>query len=467
MALYDIVIAGARVIDPDTGTDEILNAGISGGSIAALSRNSLAGKQEIDGGGLVLAPGFIDLHTHEDTIEGGPGPLNKPLENRFFFPNVISACAMRTGNTFIMGGNCGYSNYPMGAYLEKLEALNLPINCMSLVGNVTLRQRLGLGDYDRASPMQIAKLKSMAAAALKEGAAGISFGLQYAPGTEFGELLALCSAAAEAGKFFAVHMRYDVPAIALEGVEEVIAAAKITGAGLQISHLASNVYGENTAGENNIKKAALLIDEARKGGADIYADVYPYNVWATSIQSAVFDQGVDEFNFEIEDLELISGEMAGQYCTPELFEKLRNAPEDTMVACHNAMPSEDIEDAYKLEYACVGSDALLTLSGDHIKGHPRSAGSPARFLKEFVREKKSFPLIEGLRKLTLNPAKRLGLEKKGRVQEGCDADLVLFDFDKIADRASYGIDVCALPSEGIRALIAGGRLVHSGAAREG
>ncbi|MDR1047773.1 MAG: amidohydrolase family protein, partial [Treponema sp.] len=312
MAFYDMVIAGARVIDPETGTDEILNTGINGGSIAALSRNSLEGKREIDGGGLILAPGFIDLHTHEDTIEGGSGPLNKPLENQFFFPNVISACAMRTGNTFIMGGNCGYSNYPMGAYLQKLEALSLPINCMSLVGNVSLRQRLGLGDYDRASPAQIVKLKNMAAAAMKEGAAGISFGLQYAPGTEFGELVALCSAAAEAGKFFAVHMRYDVPTIALEGVEEVLAAAKITGAALQISHLASNVYGKNTAGENNIKKAALLIDEARKGGADIYVDVYPYNVWATSIQSAVFDQGVDEFNFGIEDLELISGEMAGR-----------------------------------------------------------------------------------------------------------------------------------------------------------
>jgi N-acyl-D-amino-acid deacylase len=460
MALYDTVIAGARVIDPETGTDEILNAGISGGSIAALSRNSLAGEKEIDGGGLVLAPGFIDIHTHEDTIENGPGPLNKPLENQFFFPNVISACAMRTGNTFIVGGNCGYSNYPMGAYLQKLEALKLPIGYMSLAGNISLRQRLGLGEYDKASPVQIEKLKRMAAAALEEGAAGISFGLQYAPGTEFGELIALCSAVAEAGKFFAVHMRYDVPALALAGVEEVLAAAKITGAALQISHLASNVYGKNASGENNIEKAALLIDEARKGGANVYADVYPYDTWATTIQSTVFDQGVDEFNFGIEDLELISGEMAGRYCTPELFEKLRNAPEDTMVACHNAMPFADIEAAYKLEYACVGSDALLTLSGDHIKGHPRSAGSPARFLKEFVREKKSFSLIEGLRKLTLNPAQRLGLEKKGRVREGCDADLVLFDFEKIADRASYGVDNCALPSEGIRAVIAGGALVY-------
>ncbi|MDR1948083.1 MAG: amidohydrolase family protein [Spirochaetaceae bacterium] len=450
---YDMVISGARVIDPETGRDAVLQVGIEGGSIAAVSRNDLSGKTEIDGRGLVLAPGFIDIHTHEDITE--------EKREAFRIPRQTAACALRTGNTLILGGNCGGSNYPVGKYLAALKQAALPISCPTLVGGTTLRSSLGLGNYDRADAAEISRLKDLAAAALDEGAAGISLGLQYAPGTGFDELLALAQTAAEKNKFFAVHMRYDTPLKAALTLEEVIAAAKTAGAPLEISHLAANVYGKDAAGNDNIRVAADMIQAARREGADILADVYPYDTWATSIKSAVFDKGFDEFNFNAADLEILSGDRAGQFCTEELFEELRRAEEDTSVACHNAIPAGDIEEAYTLEFTCVGSDAVISTGGGHIKGHPRSSSSPARFLREFVREKKLFPLIEGIRKLTLIPASRLGLEKKGRLQEGCDADMVLFDFEAITDRAGFGVDICALPPLGIKQVFSGGALVYS------
>ncbi|MCL1818968.1 MAG: amidohydrolase family protein [Spirochaetaceae bacterium] len=447
MPEFDLVVSGARVIDPETGRDEVLSVGVRGGLIAALCKDAPAGRRHINGEGLVLSPGFIDIHTHEDGLEPPPGEA-------FQLPEKAAACALRTGNTTIAGGNCGYGNYPVGDYLAALARARLPITCLSFVGNISLRNTLGLDNYTQASPSQIARMKTLALAALDEGAIGISFGLQYAPGTSFAELIALAGAAAEKNTFVAVHMRHDTPKKAIETTREIIAACRISGAPVQISHFAANVYGGN-----NIAEASRLIIES---GLDISADVYPYNAWATGLKAAVFDNGFDDFNFGVEDLEILSGPRAGERCTPESFRELRAAAHDTAVACHNAIPMADIEEAYKLPFVCVASDAHLSVDGGRVKGHPRSAGSPARFLREFVREKKLFPLIEGIKKLTLLPAQRCGLSRKGRVQEGCDADLCLFDPQTITDTADFGPETCALPPRGIKCVIAGGRVVYEG-----
>jgi N-acyl-D-amino-acid deacylase len=317
-----------------------------------------------------------------------------------------------------------------------------------------LRAAVGLDNYGEASPSQIAQMKALTLVALDEGAVGVSFGLQYAPGTSFAEFIALAGAAAEKSKFIAVHMRHDTPPKAIETVQEVIAACRISGAALQISHLAANVYGGN-----NLDEAVRLLAGS---GIDFTADMYPYNVWATGLKSAVFDNGFDDFNFGVEDLEILSGPRAGQRCTGESFRELRLAEEETAVACHNAIPMADVEEAYKLPFVCVGSDSHLTVDGGKAKGHPRSAGSPARFLREFVREKKLISLPEGIKKLTLIPAKRCALSRKGRVQEGCDADLCLFDPLTITDKAGFGPETCALPPTGIKCVIVAGRVAYEG-----
>jgi N-acyl-D-amino-acid deacylase len=302
-------------------------------------------------------------------------------------------------------------------------------------------------------------MKALAREALEEGAVGVSFGLQYAPGTGFDELIALAGAAAEKGGFFSVHLRYDFPRRALKAVEEVIAAAEISGAPLEISHIAANVYGD-TNGSSNIEETLNRIAASK---ASIGADMYPYDTWATGIKAAFLDEGLDNYNFTETDVEIISGPLAGQYCTRELYQKLRTQAEDTAIACHNATPQEAIEAAYRLPFVAVGSDGVISIGADgSTKGHPRIAGTPAKFLKEYVREKKLLTLTEGLRRLTLLPADRLGLANKGRIQTGCDADLVLFNPDTIADKAGYGVNACTLPPAGIACVIAGGRVVYEG-----
>jgi N-acyl-D-amino-acid deacylase len=448
---FDLVVSGARIMDPESGMEEVLNLGVKAGSIAALSREALKAAEEIDGRGLVLSPGFIDPHIHEESAEGEKA-------GEFRFPRQVAACAAATGNTTILGGNCGESNYPAGKYLSRLEKEALPINCFTLAGCTTLRRTLGIGDYDAASSSQILRMKDMALESMDEGALGVSFGLQYCPGTGFAEVLALCEAVRERGRFFAVHMRYDTPSRAVETVEEAISASRITGAALQISHYAANVYGVSSGG-NNLEITSRFIENS---GADICADMYPYDTWATYIRSAVFDKGFEDFNFGVRDLEIISGPLAGQYCTPEIFAELRHASAETTVACHNAIPMKDLETVYRLPFVCLGSDAIMSIDAGGVKkSHPRAAGSPARFLREFVREKRCLSLMEGLRKLTLLPANRLGLGKKGRIREGSDADLCLFDPETITDRAGYGLETCALPPVGIKAVICGGRVVYS------
>ena len=199
----------------------------------------------------------------------------------------------------------------------------------------------------------------------------------------------------------------------------------------------------------------------RESGGDISCDMYPCNAWATTLQSAVFDDGFENFNFSVEDVEILTGEHAGEYCTPELYEELRKSPVPVRVACHNAMPMEDVEAAYKLPYCMMGSDGQMRKTPDgHLLGHPRGAGSPARILGEFVREKKLFSLMEGLKKMTSLPAERFGLAGKGKIAEGADADLVLFDPDTIEDMARFGVDVCGIPPKGIYLVIVGGKVSY-------
>ena len=170
----------------------------------------------------------------------------------------------------------------------------------------------------------------------------------------------------------AVHMRYDYPEKAKETLEEILSLGKETGVRIEISHLAANLYG------NGIISWA---DQAiRDSQCSVACDMYPYNVWATSLQSAVFDEGFDHFNFTVEDLEILSGEHAGEYCSEKLFAELRKKQENIKIACHNAMPPEDVEAAYRLPYCMMGSDGQFHRdeSGLFRLASPRVMGIPCR-----------------------------------------------------------------------------------------
>ena len=444
--LFDTVIQNARAMDPETGLDAQRNIGILDGRIAAVTTEKLTGKEQYDAMGLIASPGFIDIHTHEDTLqtEGHDGKVPAPTQT--------ALSAMKTGCTTIVTGNCGMSAENMALYSQALAEANLPIRVAYQVGNMALRSLQGLDEYTNANTEQIAAMGKALQTGLSTGALGASFGLQYAPGTSREEFTALCKELKRAGKYAAVHMRYDFPAKAIQAVKEVVEVAQETGVSMQISHLAANVYGAGM-----IEEAARLIENS---GADITCDMYPYNVWATGLQSAVFDDGFNSFNFGVEDLEILTGPYAGEYCTAALFQKLRTTQEDTQVACHNAMPLEDVVHAYSLPFVFMGSDGqLIKDAAGHIKGHPRGATSPVKFLSEFVRDKHCCTLMEGIAKLTLLPAKRCGFEKRGRLQQGCDADITLFSLEQLRVEAGFGVDVCAKPPAGIKLVLGQGKRV--------
>ena len=437
--MFDYIVTNARVIDPETGYDRVASVAVRDGVIAQIAEQIspealTQAKELVDGTGCILCPGFIDIHAHEDVFPDTGGTV---------LPIETAQAAYREGITTLVTGNCGISDFPTDRYLRRLQAAALPIHTPYYVGNVALRAAVGLDCYQQASPAQVTAMVDLEKQAFTQGAIGISFGLQYAPGTGFDEACDLAQAAAEAGKLMAVHMRYDYPEKALETVKEVIDIAEKTGVSLQISHLAANVYG----GDNMARVDEMI----RASSADIACDMYPYNVWATDVASAVFDEGFDNFNFNAEDVEILTGPYAGQYCTAELFRKLREEKANALVACHNAMPAEDVRAAYRLPYVMLGSDSQLCRTSEGVyMGHPRSSSAAIKFLCDYVKNDPVLSLHEGLAKLTCLPAKKLGMAKKGRLQVGMDADLVLFSYNELQVNAAFGPDVCQVPPSGIR-----------------
>lgn len=444
----DLVILNGLVVDPESHLQQTINIGIKDGRIAQLSKEKLKGAQVIDAVGLIVAPGFIDLHAHEDLLS--------PVEREKSLPLETAKVLLHTGVTTMVGGNCGISAFPIKEQLKAVAQAQLPLNYYTLVGYITLRYLLGLGIYEQASGEQIRQLQVLVEEALSQGALGVSFGLQYAPGITTQEVIAVSEVVKKYDKFISVHMRYDYPQKALDAVQEMIKVAEITGVRIQISHLAANVYGGD-----NLKQALVLMEECHQQGMDIKADMYPYDAWATSLQSAVFDEGVDNFNFTWGDIEILTGPYAEQRCTAKLFAQLRKEKEDIAVVCHKAIPSEDLEAALSHPLVCLGSDGQMRRdSCGNLQGHPRSAGSPARLIGEYVREKKLLSLEEAISKLTLKPAERLKLNSKGRLQQGKDADITIFNLAKIAEQSRFGDNVCALPARGITHVLVGGRVVY-------
>lgn len=456
---YDLVLKNGSVMDAETETEEILNVGISDGKIRCLTKEALTGKKEIDAAGHIVSPGFIDIHIHEDFFA-----LPEQMKARkYTLPLEVSKAMISAGVTTVVGGNCGFSAYPIGDYLENVTKANLPLNYYSLVGYGTLREQLGIGNYSAAGEDQMQLLKSMVEESLRSGAVGVSFGLQYAPGTATNEILEIARLVKKYDKYVAVHLRYDYPEKAVETVGELLGVARETGVRLQLSHLAANVYGSGVMG-----KTLETISELNRQGFDIKADMYPYDTWATGIKSTVFDGNVfGRYHFRYEDIEILTGKWSGQRCTPELYALLRAQQEDENVACHNATPWEDIVQAYQSPFVFFGSDAIISKdpeTGD-IKGHPRSVGSTAKFLK-LARDEGKINLRSAIRKLTLDPTNRLQLKSKGRLQIGMDADITVFNVEQLDDKGDFGVNTCALPSEGIKHVITGGKIVFDEQIRE-
>ncbi len=431
--MYELVIKNGMVLDTLTGAAE-KEIGIADGKIAELSSGSLTGKKEIDAANLIISPGFIDIHMHEDPVEGG--------RIRFDIANFMALM----GVTTVVGGNCGIGHWKVSEYLDILDQTGGPVNQLGLMGISGAREAAGCEDqYRPANGAQIRRMCAFVREELGRGAAGVSFGLEYIPGTGTEEMLSICETAAERPeKLVAAHYRFDATR-SLEALAEMIIIAREAKVRFEISHIGSCIaFGQMEAGLE-------MLTAAHAGGVDVMADVYPYNAFCTFIGSAIFDEGCFErWNTGFDSILVASGKHSGQYCDRALFERLRKEEPDALAVAF-VMNEEEVTQALRHPLVMVGSDGLFAEGG----GHPRAAGAFPRVLGRNVRERKDLDLLTAIRKMTLMPARRLGLTSTGRVAEGFDAYLTLFNPQTVIDRADF-MNPRKTP-EGIELVLVGGR----------
>jgi N-acyl-D-aspartate/D-glutamate deacylase len=404
--VYDLVITGGRVIDPATNSDRIANVAIRAGRIAEVGSRLFTGKQSIDARGLVVAPGFIDILSGENPV----GDAFKAAD----------------GVTTVLSTHGGPVD--VASWYEEVRKRGALVNYGTVVGHGSLRVAAGAIDGKTpATPEQAARMSALAEQAMEQGALGVGFGIEYLPGTSGEEIVALARVAARHSASLHAHIRLPHVLDPFQGINELIAASAVTGARVQVVHIGSMCIHRQ-------KEALALIDAARERGIDIAADVYPYDAWMTRIETAIFDPGWQEkYALDYKDLVWAA---TGERLTPETFASYRK--QGGFVVCHQ-IPEEEIILALRHPAVSIASDGTI---GEGPANHPRSAGTFARVLARYVREQKALTLMAALRKMTLMPAQRMEkrasvMRRKGRLSPGMDADVTLFDPEKVEDRATY------------------------------
>jgi len=434
---YDLVILNGRVMDPESRTDSIRNLGVTNGSIKIITSNKLSGRQVVDAQGLVVAPGFIDLHQHGQDEENyrfkARDGVTSALELEVGTGDIDRWYSQRTGKSLI---NFGVS---VGHLAARMMAMNEPVTFVPS-GEAARRA---------ATDEEIARMKETLDSGLRRGAVGVGLGIQYTPLASHWEILEMFRVAKRYDASVHVHMRNGgvvEPASSVQALEEVVAAAAITGAALHVVHI-------NSTGGGNTLKLLEMIGEARARNIDVTTECYPYLAGMTDIKSAIFNEGWREvFGIDYKDLQWAA---TGERLTEESFQRYRKT--GGMVAIFS-MTEEMVSGAVKSPLTMIASDGIL----ENGKGHPRTAGTYSRVLGSYVREQGALSLMDAITKMTLMPAQRLekrvpSMKNKGRIKVGADADLTIFDPKTINDRSTY--QEPAQYSEGVKFVIVNGEMV--------
>jgi len=429
--LCDLALLNGRVLDPETGSDEVKNLGIRAGKIVYLGTGGIEAKRSLDVSGLVVCPGFIDFLSYDQNKTG----------------EYFKAADGVTTNLSMHGASL--------VNFSKLWVQNrgaLYLNQGGAVSQIRLRYSVGLmGAYEKPTAAQIAEMCRLADAALANGALGLNFSFEYIPGTTAEEALELAKVVKKYGALCTAHLRYSTmydKKTNIDAIYEAIDIVRKTGVSFQINHINS------TGGTFSMNTSLDLIRQANAAGLDITVDMYPYNSWATYLASARFDGDWQKrFNITYKDLQVAN---TPDRLTEEKFKEIRKLNPLTVAY---AIPENDIATALKYPGIMIGSDTIMEADKNN---HPRGAGCYARLFQKYVKEEKILTLMEAVRMSSYFPAKRLenissALKNKGRIKTGADADLVVFDPEKIKETAS--VENTAQYSEGFELVLVNGEIV--------
>ena len=417
-ATYDIVIVNGRVMDPESGLDAVRNVGLRAGKIAAISTDAMQGSRTLDAKGLVVAPGFIDLHEH------GQKPENYQFQAH---DGVTTSLELEAGTADVAGW-----------YAER-EGKSL-INFGVSIGHIPTRMKvmkdpgtfLPTGDaaHRAATDAELAQIDQRIDAGLKQGALAVGMGINYTAAATRAEVLDVFRVAAKYGAPVHVHLRYagdKPPETGRAALEEVITAASQSKAPLHVVHITS-------MGLRDTPALLAMIKAAKAQGTDVTTECYPYVAGSTGLESAVFDPGWQErMRISYGDLQWVK---TGERLTAETFERYRKEGGEVVIFM---IPEPIVRLAIADPIVMIGSDGMPT-TGASV--HPRGQGTFSRVLGKYVREEKALDLMTALRKMTLMPAQRLenraaAFKAKGRIKVGADADITVFDADRVIDKATF------------------------------
>ncbi len=459
---FDLILRNGRVIDGTGNPARFADVAVKDGRIVAVGRVTGSATKEADARGLVIAPGFIDVHTHAEEIDDSPRGEN----------------FLRMGVTTLVLGNCGSSVQNIGTFFRRCEATNISPNIATLIGHGTVRERAMGGEFDRPpTPEELAKMKAAVEQGMKDGAVGLSTGLIYLPGTfaRTDEIIELSKVVGQYGGIYASHMRNEGAEI-FQSLDELFRISREGGLRAHVSHL--KLSGEANWGQPD--KVIAALEHARATGLDITQDQYAYPASSTSISTLIPKKYREGGKFaEHYTNETTRAQMAEQMkslrerggakdysyaviasyrhdrsCNglniAQAAKKLRgsDALDDQIQtileiqknggagAVFHGMSEDDVQQFMRHPNTMFASDSGVRRFNEGVP-HPRGYGNSARFLARYVRELNVLKLEDAVRRMTSLPATTFALKNRGLIREGCWADLVVFDPAKVQDHATF------------------------------
>jgi N-acyl-D-amino-acid deacylase len=461
----DIIIRNGKIIDGTGNQWQYKDVAISKNKIIAIGLlGNWKAKKEIDAKGLIVSPGFIDVHAH---IEGGE--LRNPLATNFIYDGV----------TTVVTGNCGGSADRLLTYFNSIDSIGTSINVASLIGHNNIRKQV-MGTANRnATESELIQMEQIAQQAMNDGAVGMSTGLIYIPGTyaPTSEIVRLAKVVASNGGVYSSHIRYEEDKV-VDAVNEAIQIGREAKIPVEVSHY--KVSGQNNWGRS--RETIPLIINARKEGIDVTIDQYPYTASSTNLGvllpdwvlsdgqdsimarlknpiirdkvrahsiSIIKRRGLKHFSYavvanfkadstyngkSIEEINLLRGGKHDQKAEAETIVQMMELGGAQMV--YHGMSEEDVKNIMQYPFNMIASDAGIAVMGAG-KPHPRAYGTNSRVLGKYVREEKVISLEEAIRRMTSLPADKFNIKERGLIKEGYIADIVLFDENEVADMSTY------------------------------